>query len=65
MANRGSAPRSISARRSGAGGQRGRGADGAAFRRGVAAQRRAEQVLAGLVGGVINAWLFLLKVPDD
>jgi hypothetical protein len=22
-------------------------------------------VLAGLVGGVINAWLFLLKVPDD
>ena len=22
-------------------------------------------VLAGLVGGVINAWLFLLKIPDD
>jgi hypothetical protein len=22
-------------------------------------------VLAGLVGGVVNAWLFLLKVPDD
>ncbi|MFZ0162119.1 MAG: hypothetical protein WAL12_00910 [Trebonia sp.] len=22
-------------------------------------------VLAGLVGGVTNAWLFLLKIPDD
>jgi hypothetical protein len=21
-------------------------------------------VLAGLVGGVVNAWLFLLKIPD-
>ena len=22
-------------------------------------------VLAGLVGGVINAWLFLVRIPDD